>query len=82
MLNPKSLDEISARISEMIAASPAKDIQKNARALLVSAFARLDLVTRDDFDVQVAMLARTREKLTALEARVAALEAGTQKPTV
>ena len=80
MLNPKSLDEISARISEMIAASPAKDIQKNARALLVSAFARLDLVTRDDFDVQVAMLARTREKLTALEARVAALEAGTQKP--
>jgi BMFP domain-containing protein YqiC len=82
MLNPKSLDDISARISEMIAASPAKDIQKNARALLASAFARLDLVTREDFDVQVAMLARTREKLTALEARVAALEAGTQKPAV
>jgi hypothetical protein len=80
MLNPKSLDEISARISEMIAASPAKDIEKNARALLASAFARLDLVTREDFDVQVVMLARTREKLTALEARVAALEAGTQKP--
>jgi BMFP domain-containing protein YqiC len=81
MLNPKSLDDISARISEMIAASPAKDIQKNARALLASAFARLDLVTREDFDLQVAMLARTREKLTALEARVAALEAGTQKPS-
>jgi len=80
MLNPKSLDEISARISEMIAASPAKDIEKNARALLASAFARLDLVTREDFDVQVAMLTRTREKLTALEARIAALEAGTQKP--
>ena len=81
MLNPKSLDEISARISEMIAASPAKDIEKNARALLASAFARLDLVTREDFDVQVAMLARTREKLTLLEARVAALEAGTRRPT-
>ena len=80
MLNPKSIDEISARISEMIAASPAKDIEKNARALLASAFARLDLVTREDFDLQVAMLARTREKLTALEARIATLEAGAQKP--
>ena len=80
MLNPKSLDEISARISQMIAASPAKDIEKNARALLASAFARLDLVTREDFDLQVAVLARTREKLTALEARIAALEASAQKP--
>lgn len=80
MLNPKSLDEISARISEMIAANPARDIEKNARAVLASAFARLDLVTRDEFDIQVAMLARTREKLIALEARVAALEAATQTP--
>lgn len=80
MLNPKSLDEISARISELVASSPAKDIEKNARALLASAFARLDLVTREDFDLQVAMLARTREKLTDLEARVTALEAGASKP--
>ena len=80
MLNPKSLDEISARISEMIAASPAKDIEKNARALLASAFARLDLVTREEFDVQVAVLARTREKLTGLEARIASLEANSQDP--
>lgn len=80
MLNPKSLDEVSARISELIAASPAKDIEKNARALLASAFARLDLVTRDEFDLQVAMLARARAKLSDLEARVAALEAVSQKP--
>jgi len=80
MLNPKSLDEISARISEMIAASPARDIERNARALLASAFARLDLVTREDFELQVTMLARTREKLTALEARVAALETRPQQP--
>lgn len=80
MLNPKSLDEISARISAMIAASPAKDIEKNARALLASAFARLDLVTREDFDLQVAMLARAREQLSALEARIAALESTAQKP--
>lgn len=81
MINPKSLDEISSRISELIASSPAKDIEKNARALLAGAFTKLDLVTREDFDVQVAMLARTREKLTLLEARVAALEAASQKPT-
>lgn len=80
MLNPKSLDEISSRISELIAASPAKDIEKNARVLLASAFARLDLVTRDEFDLQVAMLARAKEKLGDLEARVAALEAVSQKP--
>ncbi|MCX7176443.1 MAG: accessory factor UbiK family protein [Proteobacteria bacterium] len=80
MLNPNSLNEISARISELIATSPAKDIEKNARALLASAFAKLDLVAREEFDLQVAMLARTREKLGALEARVAALEAKDQKP--
>lgn len=76
----KSLDELSARISELIAASPAKDIEKNARALLASTFARLDLVTREEFDLQVAILARAREKLSDLEARVAALEALSQKP--
>jgi BMFP domain-containing protein YqiC len=80
MLNPKLLDEISARFSELIAASPAKDIEKNARALLASAFARLDLVTREEFDVQVALLARTREKLTALETRVTVLEAAARRP--
>ena len=81
MLNPKLLDEISARFSEVIAASPVKDLQKNARALLASSFARLDLVTREEFDVQLGVLARTREKLTALEARVAVLEAAaTKKP--
>lgn len=75
MLNPKFLDDISSRLSALIAASPAKDIEKNARALLSSTFARLDLVTREEFDLQVAVLARTREKLSALEARVVALEA-------
>ena len=71
----KIVKEISSRLSELIAASPAKDVEKNARALLTSGFARLDLVTREEFDVQAALLARAREKLVALEARVAALEA-------
>ena len=79
MLNPKILDDISSRLSGLIAASPVKDIERNARALLSSAFARLDLVTREEFDLQVAVLARTREKLSALEARVAALDAGLPK---
>ena len=69
------LDDLSARISAFLEASPAKDVEKNLRALLSSAFARLDLATREELDIQVKVLARTREKLTRLEARVAELEA-------
>ncbi len=75
MLKPKLLDEVSSRVAELIAASPAKDMEKNARAMLSSTFTRLDLVTREEFDIQATLLARTREKLAALEARIAALEA-------
>ena len=71
----KIVKEISTRFSELIAASPAKDVEKNARALLTSGFAKLDLVTREEFDVQAALLARAREKLGTLEARIAVLEA-------
>jgi len=67
-------DDISARVSEVLAKSPAKDIEKNLRAMLSSGFSRLDLVTREEFDVQAKVLARTRENLVALEARVAELE--------
>ena len=74
MNQPRFFDELNTRISELIAASPAKDIEKNLRVLMSSFFSRLDLVTREEFDVQAKVLARTREKLTALEARVAELE--------
>ena len=74
MLNQKLLDDVSSRISGLVANSPAKDIEKNARAMIASAFARLDLVTREEFDIQTQVLARTREKLKELEARVEALE--------
>jgi BMFP domain-containing protein YqiC len=67
-------DDISARVSEVLAKSPAKDIEKNLRGMLSSAFSRLELVTREEFDVQVKVLARTREKLVALEGRVSELE--------
>lgn len=74
MTDPKFLDDLGARIRELIAASPARDIEKNLRALLSSAFARLDLVTREEFDVQREVLARTRDKLEKLEAKLAELE--------
>lgn len=67
-------DDISARVSEVLAKTPAKDIEKNLRGMLSSAFSRLDLVTREEFDVQAKVLARTREKLVAMEARVSELE--------
>jgi len=58
----------------MLKQSPAKDIERNVKSLLNQGFTRLDLVTREEFDVQAQVLARTREKLEALEKRVAALE--------
>ena len=76
MLASKVIDDVSARISEAIAASPARDVDKNVRALLAGALARLDLVTREEFDVQAQVLRRTREKLEALATRLAELEAG------
>lgn len=76
MTDPRPLDELAQRISALIAATPAKDVEKNLRALLTSALARLDLVTREEFDIQREALARARERLAALEARIAELEQG------
>lgn len=73
------LDELNRRVRELIAATPAKDIEKNLRALLSSAFSRLDLVTREEFDVQQEVLRHTREKLQQMETRVAELEAKLSK---
>ena len=73
-MNEKLLSELSARLSEMAAANPAKDLERNMRAMLAATFARLDLVTREEYDVQVRLLARAKEKLAALEARVAQME--------
>ena len=74
-MDTKILDELNRRVRDLIAASPAKDIEKNLRALLSSAFSRLDLVTREEFDVQQEVLRHTREKLQQMESRVAELEA-------
>lgn len=74
MLNQQLIDEVSAKVRDMLSNSPARDIETNLRAMLAATFARLDLVTRHEFDVQSELLARTREKLAELEARLAALD--------
>jgi BMFP domain-containing protein YqiC len=74
MADTRMLDEIDRRIREVLARSPAADVDKNLRALLQSALGRLDLVTREEYDVQREVLARTRAKLEALEAKLAELE--------
>ena len=74
-MKERFVDEMSARLAAMAAANPVRDLEKNFRGVLASALARLELVTREEYDVQVQVLARAREKLAALEARVAELEA-------
>jgi BMFP domain-containing protein YqiC len=80
MLNSKTLDELAARIGKAIENSPAKDIEKNVKAMLQSGLAKLDVVPRSEFDTQAQVLLKTREKLEQLEARVAELEARFSSP--
>jgi len=75
MPNANIFDDLSAKLSELLKNSPAKDIEKNVRALLMQGFAKLDLVTREEFDVQAEVLARARQQLAMLEGRIAELEA-------
>jgi BMFP domain-containing protein YqiC len=77
MLDPKLFDDISRRVAENMPRgfqALQDDMQRNLRAGLESALGKLNLVTREEFEVQQAVLARTREKLKALEARIAELE--------
>ena len=80
MLNSKTLDDLAARIGKAFEGSPAKDIEKNITAMLQSGLARLDLVTRQEFDVQAEVLRKTRDKVERLEARVTELEARMPAP--
>ena len=72
--------DLQSKINQAIENSPAKDIEKNVKAMLSSGFSKLDLVTREEFDVQAQVLAATREKLEALETRVTELEAQLKRP--
>ena len=74
MAQARLFEEIDQRMREILARSPAADLEKNLRALIASALSRLDLVTREEYDVQREVLARTRAKLEELEAKLAKLE--------
>jgi ubiquinone biosynthesis accessory factor UbiK len=80
MLNTKALDDLARTVSEAIGNSPAGDVEKNIKAMLQAGLQRLDLVPREEFEIQARVLARTREKVEALEARVAELEARRANP--
>jgi BMFP domain-containing protein YqiC len=77
-------NDLQNKISQAIENSPAKDIEKNVKSMMTQGFSKLDLVTREEFDIQTQVLAKTRAKLEALETRLAALEAkaGEVKPEV
>lgn len=75
--DPKSLDELARRLAEAVPpglAALKSDLEQNFKAVLQAGLSKLDLVTRQEFDVQAAVLRRSRERLEALEARIAALE--------
>lgn len=74
MLDNRLLDDLRVRIEAALRDSPAQDIERNLRALLASWFDRLDLVLREDFEVQKKLLERAQSRLAELEARVAELE--------
>ncbi|MDP2153549.1 MAG: accessory factor UbiK family protein [Methylotenera sp.] len=74
MLDTHKINEISNKIKEVVASSPLADVEKNLNALLKSAFTKMELVTREEFEVQAEVLRHTREKLDLLEAKLAELE--------
>ena len=74
MSSQNLFEEIDRKMKDILARGPAADLEKNLRALLASAFGRLDLVTREEFDVQREVLARTRARLQELEAKLSELE--------
>ncbi len=73
------INDMQNKIHQVLENSPAKDIEKNLKAMMSQGFAKLDLVTREEFDVQSQVLANTRARLEALEAQVATLEAQLKK---
>ena len=67
-------NDLQGKINQAIESSPAKDIEKNVKSMMTQGFSKLDLVTREEFDIQNQVLAKTRAKLEALEQKVAELE--------
>ena len=82
MFDSKKFDEIAKKLTDILPAGVKEvkaDLEKNFKSILQSAFSKLDLVTREEFDVQVNVLVRTRKKIDALEKKLAKLEKGSKK---
>ncbi len=80
--DPKSLEQLARSLADAVPPGLAAfrdDLERNFRAVLQSGLAKLDLVSRQEFDIQSAVLRRSRERLEELERRIAALEKGLQK---
>lgn len=75
MSNSNFFSDLQGKINQALESGPAKDIERNVKAAMTSGFSKLDLVTREEFDIQAQVLAKTRSKLEALELRVSELEA-------
>ncbi len=80
MIQKALFDELGERLAEAARSAPAQDLEKNLRALLLAFFARFELATREDLEVQKRLLERAQAKLAALEARIAELEARPKRP--
>lgn len=74
MLNSQVLNDLSIKIREIVEGSPLADVEKNIHALIQGAFTKMELISREEFDVQAEVLRNTREQLTACEERLAELE--------
>lgn len=72
------LQDVQRRLAELFRSSPAADLERNVKAMLAQSFQRMDLVTRDEFEIQAEMVARLRERVEALEARLAEQTSGTR----
>ena len=79
MFNSPFITDLSNKINEIIKSSPLADVEKNINALIQGAFTKMELVSREEFDVQAEVLRNTREKLVLLEKKLAELEAGLSK---
>ena len=67
----EKIDEICNRIEELLAQSPLGDIRQNVKAIIVNNLSKIDLVTREEFDIQTSVLKRSQEKLESLEKKIA-----------
>jgi BMFP domain-containing protein YqiC len=72
MENQAFLQDVQQRIAELFRSSPAADLERNVKAMLAQTFQRMDLVTREEFEIQLETVARLRQRVEALEARAAA----------